>query len=30
MSRLRVPVERADALVTAFRARVGLVDKADG
>jgi len=30
MSRLRIPVERADALVRAFRARVGLVDDADG
>jgi heme-degrading monooxygenase HmoA len=30
MSRLRVPVERAEALVTAFRARVRLVDDADG
>ena len=30
MSRLRVPVERADALVSAFRARVRLVDRADG
>jgi heme oxygenase (mycobilin-producing) len=30
MSRLRVPAERADALVRAFRARVGLVDDADG
>ena len=30
MSRLRIPVERADALVRAFRARVGLVDHADG
>jgi heme oxygenase (mycobilin-producing) len=30
MSRLRIPVERADALVRAFRARVGLVDQADG
>jgi heme-degrading monooxygenase HmoA len=30
MSRLRVPAERADALVRAFRARVGLVDHADG
>ena len=30
MSRLRVPAERADALVRAFRARVGLVDGADG
>jgi len=30
MSRLRIPVERADALVRAFRARVGLVDGADG
>ena len=26
MSRLRVPVDRADQLVTAFRARVGLVE----
>jgi heme oxygenase (mycobilin-producing) len=30
MSRLRVPAERAEALVGAFRARVGLVDHADG
>ena len=30
MSRLRVPVERAGQLVTAFRSRVGLVDDADG
>ena len=30
MSRLRVPVERAAKLVTAFRSRVGLVDEADG
>ena len=30
MSRLRVPAERAEALVSAFRARVGLVDHADG
>ena len=30
MSRLRVPAERAGALVSAFRARVGLVDGADG
>jgi heme-degrading monooxygenase HmoA len=30
MSRLRVPAERADGLVRAFRARVGLVDRADG
>jgi heme-degrading monooxygenase HmoA len=30
MSRLRVPVERADALVRAFRGRIGLVDDADG
>jgi heme oxygenase (mycobilin-producing) len=30
MSRLRVPVERADALVRAFRARARLVDHADG
>ena len=30
MSRLRVPVERAAQLVTAFRTRVGLVDDADG
>ena len=30
MSRLRVPVERAEQLVTAFRARVGLVDGHDG
>jgi len=30
MSRLRVPAERADALVRAFRSRVGLVDHADG
>ena len=29
MSRLRVPAERADGLVRAFRARVGLVDRAD-
>jgi heme-degrading monooxygenase HmoA len=30
MSRLRVPVERAEQLVTAFRARSGLVDDHDG
>ena len=30
MSRLRVPAERADDLVRAFRARAGLVDRADG
>jgi heme oxygenase (mycobilin-producing) len=30
MSRLRVPVDRAGALVRAFRARVRLVDDADG
>ncbi len=30
MSRLSIPVERADALVRAFRARVRLVDHADG
>ncbi len=30
MSRLRIEPERAPALVTAFRARVGLVDDADG
>jgi heme-degrading monooxygenase HmoA len=30
MSRLRIPVDRADALVQAFRARVRLVDQADG
>ena len=30
MSRLRVPVERAEQLVTAFRARAGLVDGHDG
>ena len=30
MSRLRVPAERAEQLVTAFRARVGLVDGHDG
>ena len=30
MSRLRVPAERAEALVRAFRGRVGLVDDADG
>ena len=30
MSRLRVPAERADALVSAFRARLGRVDGADG
>ena len=30
MSRLRVPAERAEQLVTAFRARVGLVDDHDG
>ena len=30
MSRLRVPAERADALVRAFRARARLVDDADG
>jgi heme-degrading monooxygenase HmoA len=30
MSRLRVPAERAEALVGAFRRRVGVVDDADG
>jgi heme-degrading monooxygenase HmoA len=30
LSRLRIPAERADALVRAFRARVRLVDDADG
>jgi heme-degrading monooxygenase HmoA len=30
LSRLRVPAERADELVRAFRSRVGLVDGADG
>ena len=30
MSRLRVPAERAEQLVTAFRARAGLVDEHDG
>ena len=30
MSRRRVPVERAEQLVTAFRARAGLVDDHDG
>jgi heme-degrading monooxygenase HmoA len=30
MSRLRLPVESAAQLVTAFRSRVGLVDDADG
>ena len=30
MSRLRVPADRAPALVEAFRGRVGLVDSADG
>jgi len=30
MSRLRIPVERADDLVRAFRARARLVDHADG
>jgi heme-degrading monooxygenase HmoA len=30
MSRLRVPAERAEQLVTAFRARVGRVDAHDG
>jgi heme oxygenase (mycobilin-producing) len=30
MSRLRVPADRAGDLVRAFRARVGLVDSADG
>src|SRR5919202_3084899 len=30
MSRLRVPQERAEALVRAFRGRLGLVDEADG
>ena len=30
MSRLRIPAEKADALVRAFRARVRLVDDADG
>jgi heme-degrading monooxygenase HmoA len=30
MSRLRVPADRADELVTAFRARAGLVDTFEG
>lgn len=30
MSRLRIPAEQSDALVQAFRARVHLVDHADG
>ncbi len=30
LSRLRVPADRADELVTAFRARAGLVDAFDG
>jgi heme-degrading monooxygenase HmoA len=30
LSRLRIPAERADALVSAFRARVRLVEEADG
>jgi heme-degrading monooxygenase HmoA len=30
MSRLRVPAERAEQLVSAFRSRVGLVDDHDG
>ena len=30
LSRLRVPAERADELVTAFRGRAGLVDGFDG
>ena len=30
LSRLRIPVERADDLVRAFRARARLVDHADG
>ena len=30
LSRLRVPAERADELVEAFRARVGLVDGFEG
>ena len=30
LSRLRIPAERADELVRAFRARVRLVDHADG
>ena len=30
MSHLRVPVERAEELVVAFRGRAGLVDRADG
>ena len=30
MSRLRVPAERADELVTAFRARARLVDEFEG
>jgi heme-degrading monooxygenase HmoA len=30
MSRLRITVERADELVRAFRARIRLVDHADG
>jgi heme-degrading monooxygenase HmoA len=30
MSRLRVPAERADELVAAFRRRIGLVDGFEG
>ena len=30
LSRLRVPPERSDELVAAFRNRVGLVDRVDG
>ena len=30
MSRLRIPAEQSDALIRAFRARVHLVDRADG
>ena len=30
LSRLRVPAERADELVTAFRGRAGLVERFDG
>jgi heme-degrading monooxygenase HmoA len=30
MSHLRIPEERADELIAAFRARAGLVDRADG
>ena len=30
LSRLRVPAERADELVTAFRGRAGLVDRFEG